>query len=75
MDVFTPLRAVLDRAWVLWELTMLAEPLMVVAPTPGHPLYPVPEHLETDREVSILPEDVGLYVCPIPRPGQIMQMS
>lgn len=35
VDVFTPLRAVLERAWVLWELTLLAEPLMVVAPTPG----------------------------------------
>ena len=35
VDVFTPLSAVVSRVWALWELLMLAEPLMVVAPTPG----------------------------------------
>ena len=35
VDVFTPLCAVVARVWALWELLMLAEPLMVVAPTPG----------------------------------------
>ena len=33
--MFTPLCAVVSRVWALWELLMLAEPLMVVAPTPG----------------------------------------
>ena len=35
VDVFTPLCAVVSRVWALWELLLLAEPLMVVAPTPG----------------------------------------
>jgi len=35
VDVFTPLCAVVSRVWALWELLVLAEPLMVVAPTPG----------------------------------------
>lgn len=37
VDIYTPMKAMLSKAWVLWELTMLAEPLMVVAPTPGPP--------------------------------------
>ncbi len=37
VDVFTPLCAVVSRVWALWELLVLAEPLMVVAPTPGAP--------------------------------------
>lgn len=35
MDVFTPLKSILAKAWVLWELVLLAEPLMICAPTPG----------------------------------------
>lgn len=39
VDIYTPMKAMLAKAWVLWELTMLAEPLMVVAPTPGPPPF------------------------------------
>ncbi|KAI7845872.1 hypothetical protein COHA_000606 [Chlorella ohadii] len=34
-DCFTPLRGVLPQLWALWELLLLGQPLMVVAPTPG----------------------------------------
>lgn len=34
-DIFTPLKGILAKAWVLWELVVLAEPLMICAPTPG----------------------------------------
>lgn len=35
VGLFTPLQDVLDKAWLLWEMMVLAEPIMVVAPTPG----------------------------------------
>eukprot|EP00884_Botryococcus_braunii_P007607 jgi/Botrbrau1/16848/Bobra.150_2s0070.1 len=35
VDVFTPLRAVLDQAWLLWEAAILALPLLVASPTPA----------------------------------------
>ena len=35
VDCFTPLRAALPQLWTLWEILMLGEPLLVVAPTPG----------------------------------------
>lgn len=38
VDIYTPLKSILAKAWVLWELTVLAEPLMVVACSPGEPL-------------------------------------
>lgn len=34
-DVWTPLREVAEQAWVLWELMVLAQPLLAVAPSPG----------------------------------------
>lgn len=34
-DCYTPLRCFLPQLWALWELLLLGEPLMVVAPTPG----------------------------------------
>ncbi|PRW56114.1 DENND6A-like [Chlorella sorokiniana] len=34
-DCFTPLRGVLPQLWALWELLLLGQPLMVVAPSPG----------------------------------------
>jgi hypothetical protein len=34
-DCFTPLRGVLPQLWALWELLLLGEPLLVVAPSPG----------------------------------------
>ena len=34
-DIYTPLRTVLDRLWTLWEHVVLAEPLLVIAPSPG----------------------------------------
>ncbi|KAK9853379.1 hypothetical protein WJX84_012047 [Apatococcus fuscideae] len=34
-DIYTPLRTALDRLWTLWEHAVLAEPLLVIAPSPG----------------------------------------
>lgn len=34
-DIYTPLRTALDRLWTLWEHVVLAEPLLVIAPSPG----------------------------------------
>eukprot|EP00887_Chlorella_sp_A99_P002665 scaffold6.g2665.t1 len=34
-DVYTPFRSVLESLWALWELVLLGEPLLVMAPTPG----------------------------------------
>ena len=34
-DCYTPLRGALPQLWALWELLLLGEPLMVVAPSPG----------------------------------------
>ena len=39
VDIYTPLCEVLDQAWVLWEILVLAQPLMVVSPTPGAPRF------------------------------------
>ena len=50
VDIFTPLRGVVKQLWQLWELMVLAEPLMVVGPTPGvdhvvdEPYAPSPMH-------------------------------
>ena len=35
-DIFSPVRTYLDRLWSLWEMMLLAKPIMVVAPTPGN---------------------------------------
>ncbi len=45
VDIYTPLKSILAKAWVLWELTLLAEPLMVVACSPGEPLGAPLQHL------------------------------
>jgi hypothetical protein len=37
VDVWLPLQAVVEKCWVLWELMILAQPLMVIAPSPGVP--------------------------------------
>ncbi len=37
VDVWLPLEAVMEKCWVLWELIVLAQPLMVIAPSPGTP--------------------------------------
>ncbi|KAK9864873.1 hypothetical protein WJX84_003125 [Apatococcus fuscideae] len=34
-DIYTSLRTALDRLWNLWELVVLAEPLLIIAPSPG----------------------------------------
>ncbi|CAL8466888.1 g6424 [Coccomyxa elongata] len=34
-DVWSTLQEVVERAWVLWELMILAQPLLVLAPSPG----------------------------------------
>lgn len=39
VDVYTPFSALLQHLWALWELVLLAEPLLVLAPSPGHPLH------------------------------------
>lgn len=38
VDAYTPFSALLPHLWALWELVLLAEPLLVLAPSPGHPL-------------------------------------
>ncbi|KAL3154098.1 hypothetical protein ABBQ32_013634 [Trebouxia sp. C0010 RCD-2024] len=35
VDVFTPFTALFHHLWTLWEMMLLAEPLLVVAPSPG----------------------------------------
>lgn len=35
VDIYTPLKGVVKQLWQLWELMVLAEPLLVVGPTPG----------------------------------------
>ena len=35
VDVWTPFTAVIEQLWTLWELVLLGEPLLVMAPTPG----------------------------------------
>ena len=35
-DIFSPVRTYLERLWSLWEMMLLAKPIMVVAPTPGN---------------------------------------
>lgn len=35
VDVYSPFRSVLERIWAVWELAILAQPLLVVAPSPG----------------------------------------
>ena len=37
VDVFTPFTALPHHLWALWEMVLLAEPLLVVAPSPGPP--------------------------------------
>ena len=36
-DVFTPLKGSLQQIWQLWEAQVLAQPLLVVAPTASAP--------------------------------------
>ena len=38
VDVYTPLKAVLEHAWQMWEAQILAQPLLIVAPTASAPL-------------------------------------
>lgn len=40
--MFTPFSALLQHLWALWELVLLAEPLLVLAPSPGEPALPCP---------------------------------
>ncbi len=40
VDVWLPLEAVMEKCWILWELLVLAQPLMVIAPSPGMPFAP-----------------------------------
>ena len=35
VDMWVPLQEMVEKCWVLWELMMLAQPLMVIAPSPG----------------------------------------
>ena len=35
VDIWVPLQEVVEKCWVLWELMVLAQPLMVIAPSPG----------------------------------------
>ena len=50
VDVFTPFSALLQHLWALWEMMLLAEPLLVVAPSPGEqppPPLPLPLNIIT----------------------------
>ena len=42
VDVWQPLQEVAEKCWVVWELMVLAQPLMVIAPSPGNTLYCLP---------------------------------
>lgn len=35
VDIYTPFSALLHHLWTLWEVLLLAEPLLVLAPSPG----------------------------------------
>ncbi len=35
VDIHTPFSALLQHLWTLWEVLLLAEPLLVLAPSPG----------------------------------------
>ncbi|KAL0020793.1 hypothetical protein WJX79_003522 [Trebouxia sp. C0005] len=35
VDIYTPFSALLQHLWTLWEVLLLAEPLLVLAPSPG----------------------------------------
>ena len=39
VDVWQPLQEVAEKCWVVWELMVLAQPLMVIAPSPGDALH------------------------------------
>ena len=39
--MWQPLQEVAEKCWVVWELMVLAQPLMVIAPSPGN----APQHL------------------------------
>lgn len=48
VDVFTPFSALLQHLWALWEMMLLAEPLLVVSPSPGGSLPPpLPQQHQT----------------------------
>lgn len=35
VDIWSALAEVAEQAWTLWELLLLAQPLLVLAPSPG----------------------------------------
>jgi hypothetical protein len=35
VDIWSSLQEVVEQCWVLWELMVLAKPLLVLAPSPG----------------------------------------
>lgn len=61
VDVFTPFSALLQHLWALWEMMLLAEPLLVVAPSPGEQPLPPPLPLN-----SITPSSQTKHCLPTP---------
>jgi hypothetical protein len=35
VDVYSPFKGVLEHLWTLWELVVLAQPFMILGPSPG----------------------------------------
>lgn len=46
-DIWSVLAEVVEQAWALWEMLVLAKPLLVLAPSPGAPPGP-PVHIVED---------------------------
>ena len=42
VDIWSVLAEVAEQAWTLWELLLLAQPLLVLAPSPGAAAWPHP---------------------------------
>lgn len=56
VDIWSVLAEVIEQAWVLWEMLILAQPLMVLAPSPGkQPCLPASNLDACMQECSVLP--------------------
>ena len=68
-----PLQEVVEKCWVLWELMILAQPLMVIAPSPGAP----PARLKTASLCGFHTGDTtwnAAYPCELPQAKRISGM-
>lgn len=53
-DVWSTLQEVVERAWVLWELILLAQPLLVLAPSPSRCLLFFEVDSEAPSQIKFL---------------------